>query len=574
MAAAGRSTKAGRVPGFAHLALLLALLVLVVSIALRASSTQPPAVAEFAPQAREQIKQAPAEQSGLFGNGAGGEFFSPPPSPSPLPSQLAALLASPTPEVERGKVRNCIGDPPRQIEDPQSPPCVPYFQGPNGGATSKLGVTGDEVRVVVPSAGTDGHGLQQIAALQNFFNKRFQFYGRQLHLFSACGADDSPTGQRAAAVCAATDPTVHGSAFASTDQGAEAGNQYYPALAKQGVIGVTNVPQYDDAFLQSNRPYIWQYPPAANQVMTSLGQWSCARLLGPATHTSDPLLRGKPRKLGVVFQTIFAGSNLNPDPYLNQLKTCGIQVDPNDVFQFPYADSSGTAGQQPTNSSNAILRFNQDHVTTVACLCVAFDDGQLFTQADNQQYHPEWVVSSYLYNDIQYFLTLTNSKSHATQMADTYGLRFYPKSVDWANNPTQWATTEGDPSFPPPTSPGALFVDNDVYHTLLLIASGIQMAGPNLNPQTFEHGLQTTVFPNPDTPPIFQGHVGFNGPYGPDHSMIKDAAEIWWSNTDAGGAYCYVAHGARHPVGSPWEKGDSQDFAPNPCDSAAGASSE
>ena len=50
-------------------------------------------------------------------------------------------------------VKRCVGDPPRQTEDPQSPPCVAYWTGDNGGATWK-GVTHTTVTVVTPVART------------------------------------------------------------------------------------------------------------------------------------------------------------------------------------------------------------------------------------------------------------------------------------------------------------------------------------------------------------------------------------------------------------------------------------
>jgi ABC-type phosphate transport system substrate-binding protein len=74
--------------------LVLALVVAV--LALRASSSQPPAIAEFAPQAQQQIKQAPQEQTSLSGNGEGaaiGAFLA---SPSPL----ASLLPTASPPSE------------------------------------------------------------------------------------------------------------------------------------------------------------------------------------------------------------------------------------------------------------------------------------------------------------------------------------------------------------------------------------------------------------------------------------------------------------------------------------------
>jgi len=42
----------------------------------------------------------------------------------------------------------CYGNPPRQTEDPSSPPCVPFFQGDNFGATYQ-GITKNEIKVLV-----------------------------------------------------------------------------------------------------------------------------------------------------------------------------------------------------------------------------------------------------------------------------------------------------------------------------------------------------------------------------------------------------------------------------------------
>src|SRR5207302_1644062 len=44
--------------------------------------------------------------------------------------------------------KRCVGKPPRQAEDPMSPPCVAYFNGDNGGATYQ-GVTRDEITVAI-----------------------------------------------------------------------------------------------------------------------------------------------------------------------------------------------------------------------------------------------------------------------------------------------------------------------------------------------------------------------------------------------------------------------------------------
>jgi hypothetical protein len=107
-----------------------------------------------------------------------------------------------------------------------------------------------------------------------------------------------------------------------------------------------------------------------------------------------------------------------------------------------------------------------------------------------------------------------------------------------------------------------------LYQNLLVLASGIQMAGPHLTPQTFQDGLFRTRFPNPgaDGPPWYQARVGF-GPG--NHSMVETEAPVWWSSSGQGTGegnpqtFCYVAQGRRYGIGE-WPVGDLPFFKP-PC---------
>ncbi|MCU1295622.1 MAG: hypothetical protein JWP08_4472, partial [Bryobacterales bacterium] len=169
----------GRTPGAVNLAVALGLLVLLLPLLLHAATASPPTAAEFSPNAKQVIKKAPPGQAAaVSGTGA-----SPTPTPSPGASaQPSAAPSSPTPSaapqaVAENLLKQCVGPPPlRQIEDPQSPPCIAYWKGDNGGATSK-GVTRENVYIAVP---TPENAQAQYTALFNFFNKRFQFYGRKL----------------------------------------------------------------------------------------------------------------------------------------------------------------------------------------------------------------------------------------------------------------------------------------------------------------------------------------------------------------------------------------------------------
>jgi len=155
----------------------------------------------------------------------------------------------------------------------------------------------------------------------------------------------------------------------------------------------------------------------------------------------------------------------------------------------------------------------------------------------------------------------------ADQMQHTFGVTFQPPLVRPLLNPYNIAVNEGDSAQSGDTTS---FVEAklEVYRALLVIASGIQMAGPKLTPQTFRDGLQGTTFPNPMT----QTHAGFVQFKAKTYSMTKDGAEWYWGARDRGpftdsdghpGTVCYLNDFKRYELGS-WPKGDAPFFA-GPC---------
>ncbi len=136
-----RQTLRRNLPGLANAAVTFIIVLVVAQIALLSRSDAPPTIAEFAPQAQNPIKQPPGQLSSDFGtgNGSGGGGTPGTASPSPSPG-------SPSSQIDRQAVLKCVGDPPRQIEDPQSPPCIAYWTGNNGGATSP-GISGDTITI-------------------------------------------------------------------------------------------------------------------------------------------------------------------------------------------------------------------------------------------------------------------------------------------------------------------------------------------------------------------------------------------------------------------------------------------
>jgi hypothetical protein len=129
---------------------------------------------------------------------------------------------------------------------------------------------------------------------------------------------------------------------------------------------------------------------------------------------------------------------------------------------------------------------------------------------------------------------------------------------------------------PPPNDLATATTLNLAYRAMLLLASGLQMAGPDLTPQTFAAGLGKAQFPNPATE-LRMGAVGFPGGV---HGMTQDATEFWWSIQDqgpyvnqgpSGGTLCYVNHGARILPGAwpatPVDGSANDPYFREPCDS-------
>lgn len=555
----------GAPAGYLNAALSVLTVLAVLAIALRANSQSPPQIAEFAPQA-QQIRTAPQEQTsqvGSAGGGLGGGLPSPQPAPSPPGSTIFL---------------HCVGDPPRQIEDPQSPPCVPYWQGSNGGATSP-GVSADAIELGMPSdcqtSTGSGESATEYNDLINFFNERFEFYGRKIVTFCLQTGNGSAmaAGQQADAdAMAAHQPPP----FASTMYRGGA-SQYYvqKAACEHHIIAITYyILPRSKGYMDSCAGYIYQYLMNFEGESAALGQWACARLAGgKAVHAggNDNSAPPRPltsldRKFGIILQTVYSDEPLSVQPLRDALAACGITVADKDVLDNPVQDPTASAiPENPYQADNAMLQLKNDGVTSIFCLCNLWTYGAFARASDSQQYYPEWLATSYGGLDAEVF-TVDLGQAPADQLAHEFGLTFKPREIPIPEEPYYQAMREVDPGTNPKGPDSVdVEVDQEVYRDLLVLMSGFQMAGPHLTPQTMASGLERAVFPNPDTP-LRAGHVGFAG-Y--TYSMTVDAAEFWWGNgqpspyPEAPGAVCYVDDGVRHAAGQ-WPRGGDP-FFKGPC---------
>jgi hypothetical protein len=538
-----------RTPAFVQIGLAVGIAVLLAAVTLTTRQPPPPAIAEFAPQAVEQIKETPKEQASEFGSGAGlGDC---PPGSKCAAGDGAgiggaggvgkgdggpAATTTTVPKPPPPSTKRCVGEPPRQIEDPQSPPCIPYWDDAkgNGGKTS-FGVSKDEIIVAAPDQGTGN----MYVAFANFFNSRFQLYGRKIKIVNpqntgTAGADAAKELGAFAALVSYSDPP------------------YYRELVHNKTIGFYRTTDFTDTELANAAPYLWGYTMSYTQILSNLGDWACHRLVGQkATHAGPPLSSAD-RSFGIFLQRATNESTVTDAVLTSALQQCGAKVPLVSIYDL---------NSDPVRYRNEIADAKAKGITDLFCFCRTDNLTTLQELAETNDYRPEWIITSYpqlVYGDPR----------NGRQMGRTIGVSFEPMIRTPEDHPQIWAMREGDPTNVNGSVRTTLVDSNDIhYRGFLALASGLQMAGPNLTPETFRAGLQRTRFPNPDHP-IMAGKVGFEG----DFSMTNDGAEFWYSETDQGPydeqrrgpTFCWVDGGRRHAKGT-WPTGGDPYFK-GPCE--------
>ena len=510
-----------------------AALALLMPSALTLPQTGPSALAEYAPVPGEaQSGESPlselaaADSEGLGSGGAGpgpgagavGEGGPPPPPPH-------AGGAG----VRRAGTKRCVGSPPRQTEDPLSPPCIAFFDGPNFGASAK-GITDSEIRVLYvsrcDSANTDKlvdldnpsdpDYQPALAGLVRHFNERYQLYGRRIHMWWATRRCGDVNSVRAAmrALDEAVDP------FAAINY--PESENVTSALAELGVM--VNLAGASRAFAAARKPYIRSFYPDGDAKVSLAATFVCQHLVGrPARFSGNALDTGRTRQLAV-----FA----KPRPDAQELAS---------KFRRTVADQCGEAAGEIERSSatseydapSDVARWQSKGVTTV----VAFEIPLLHLgTAESAKWYPEW------------FYVEGGGSNYAgrllppTQWRNAFGL-WSTRREPLRREEAHWyrATQDGC---------GGCAVEGRPYdyNELLLFGWGIQAAGPRLTPGHFVEGL--TKLPNraSSDPFLPAAYFGNN-----DFSFVKDAALVRWDSSgvvpgQSPGCYRLPQHGLRYRV--------------------------
>ena len=535
----------------------------------------------------------------------------PPPPPGNVESlSLGSSATSPSADAEGGSgpglpppaipegvgeapiTKRCVGNPPKQTEDPLAPPCVGHFDGDNGGATT-AGVTADEIRVLVYQAsnvqdGVTARGAEQRPAgecfdlgqppsqdehftvrsfrvLQGYFNDRFQTYNRFVHFYVCFDAHTgSTTGCLSAEDRVADARNLYDlyEPFAVLPYPDCTGVEFVEQMAGQSALnfGMTGARPAD--FFRAYPGYIWGYTPSLEEQAAIFSSHVCQKVVPNPVESSGNGDAGQPRKFGMLIPeepdtTIdFAGE------VRRRIEDCGATIEV--VGRYPAGQTTYGTGNDAAAAQN-MAAFQQAGVTTV--IWPKGHETKHSGAAARLGYLPEWLLAGDLQHEGR---TTTAAQDQTAFDGHAFVVTTLPLNLPGQTSPCAQAVDDYAPDWPQLDQDYLCGLRPFFYTDTFQLFLGIQVAGPRLTAESLDRGMHAIpAIPSsaPNVPACF---------YNPgDYTCIKDAAVGWWDadggtqTGDGGTPGCWrmMQGGLRHFAGQ-WPEGNIQaqkDDASDPC---------
>ncbi|CAN5414043.1 hypothetical protein BH18ACT1_BH18ACT1_03440 [soil metagenome] len=460
-------------------------------------------------------------------------------------------------DEERGRVA---------IPDFFAPPCYADVED-NGGATSP-GVTGDTIKVIayLPLANDPVLGLitgsvgindspeQTRATYQGYadlYNSYYQTYGRRVELeFQEATGNviDEVSARADAQSTADREPfAVWGGPVLTTAWADE--------LAARQVMCVGCLGGGIPEWYKEREPYVFNVGKMGQQTGITWAEYIDKKLAGrPAVHAGDEAYQDQERKFGLVNLELNEETTELANRFFYDLEERGIEL----TERVAYAFEPGRLQEQ---ADQIVARMKSAGVTTILFSGDPVAPANFTQAATSQEYFPEWVHSGSNLVDSTVFARTYDQE----QWAHAFGIssltaRAEPLEQNY-NYLYRWFTGE---------EPPARDTNPVLYPQPALFFSGLQVAGPNLTPETFRDGLFSL---EPTEGAITNPSLSF-GDHGiwdwefQDYNGIDDATEVWWDsdaegpdeiNRDGQGMYTYVDGGKRYLPGE-WTEDESRVF--------------
>jgi hypothetical protein len=265
-------------------------------------------------------------------------------------------------------------------------------------------------------------------------------------------------------------------------------------------------PYMSQAWHVQHAPYDWSIAADGTKVASFAAEYEGKKLCPqgtPAAYAGGNL-KGKPRKFASLApENSWYQESVQVARGIVQKYNC----DPGENIE--YVLDLGTMSNQATN---IISKLQSDGVTTILCGCDPIIPVFLSGVAARQSYFPEFIITGTALTDQDIVGQLWNQQfaAHAFGISPNEAVVPSTQTVGYAAYKT---VRSDEPAFG---------VDL-IYDQMAMMAIGLQMAGPNLTPSTFEQGMRA-----------FTPRVGPAGlwDFGPGNFTIgEDVREICWSPT-------------------------------------------
>ena len=569
---------ARRYPPLVSLAVAFLIALVVLPSSLNVPQSNPSTTLEFAPVPPEDQDNPPPQTGNLSSLGLGSSSSlteEPPPLTNEDGSLPSAQLPPPLPNgPSTGKsprTKRCVGNPPRQTEDPAAPPCVADFSGDNGGATWQ-GVSGEEVNVLFylqgfyiytntcrdpaqetpdgtyydlaqPPKGPEHCLIRNLRVYQQYFNDRYQSYGRFVHFHVyVSGAGDSAEERKADAA----DNYAKVQPFAVISDAEDFNDEYLKAMAKRNVLVFDATSGRSEEFLAQYPGRIWNFLPSVQQQAKQFSSMMCTKVAGkPVSGHTNPAQNGKERVYGLYYTTDagYPQFRLLKDLLLPQLEACGIKVSVSQTF--PSAGYVQDNRYPPTYAERAVAAFAGANPPVTSIIWPSGLETQFSKAAARRGYQPElFIVGDGLIENRGATRNYQEASTWNNAWVMTNGT-FIPSTQE---QPCYVAYRETNPSGDEADAQTAC----DLYDRIRQLFIGIQVAGPRLTPQTMDQGFHA-IPPQRSTDPTAAACFYEPG----DYTCVKDAMLERWDQTGANGQGCYrmAENGARYFAGT-WPEGN------------------
>lgn len=404
-------------------------------------------------------------------------------------------------------------------DDPYSPPCF-AFEGDNGGATTQ-GVTADTITVTYRQT-AEASTLTLLASLMgiefdetaedfqrtmqglvDYFNENFEFYGRRidLQIYDGTGtmaAELTGGGQEAAR----TDALKAGSELEAFADITGTSQPYAEALVQQDVVAF-GAPYMSRRWFTERRPYAWSIVSDCSVVAETGSTYSLRRLLERPAIFAGGALKDEERRLAVISPNNPEYQRCTADG-LAVLEEAGVEP----ALVTDYVLDLGRVPEQATSISAQLV---SNDITTISCFCDPFMVLNLTQQIDGQGIEPEWIVPGVGFIDLD--LIGQGLQKQSSQWVRAFGASPLAEQEPPGQSAGYLAYTSVRDDEP------SLLVDV-FYYQLYQLALGIQMAGPDLTPETMETGL----FSYPEA----TGPAGTWDYFPESYTPTVDVREVWW----------------------------------------------